>query len=159
MRHRFLITAATAALALGACDRVGESGDAGPLSRSEYADEANEICEKSRTEAAQIAPPSLADPVAVEQAVAQTIEIQRRALRDLRALEPPARDEPGVKTWLRNVDRAIDEMEALRRGLEVGDREAIADASAEGDAFTDAAEEFADAYGLSDCSTSPPEER
>ncbi len=136
-----------------ACDGVSND-DSGPLSKGDFVDQANEICAESRDAASRIAPPSLADPIAVEQAVAQTIAIERRSLRELRDLEAPSRDRPGVKQWLRQVDRAIDEMDALREGLRTGDRAAIAVASSDGASFTDAAEEFADAYGLDDCSTS-----
>ena len=156
MRHRQLIAAAIV-LTFAACDRVGNNGS-GPLSKGDYVDQANEICAESRTAASQIPPPSLADPIAVEQAVAQTIAIQRGSLRELRDLEAPSRDRPGVRQWLRQVDRAIDEMDALREGLLTGDRAAIAEASSDGASFTDAAEEFADAYGLDDCSTSERDE-
>lgn len=152
MRHRQLIAAAIV-LTFAACDGVG-GDDGGPLSKGDFVEQANEICAESRTDAARIAPPSGADPIAVEQAVAQTIAIQRRSLRELRDMEPPSRDAPGVQQWLRQVDRAIDEMEALREGLVTGDRAAIADATANGASFADAAEEFADAYGLDECSTS-----
>jgi len=95
----------------------------------------------------------------VEHAVAETVAIQRRALHDLRELESPRRDEPGVTQWLRRVDRALDQTELLREGLETGDRAVIFDATTRGAAESDGAEEFADAYGLDDCSTTPPEER
>ena len=156
MRYRQLIAAAIL-LTIAACDRVGDD-DSDPLSKSEFVDQANEICRENRTAAAQIAPPSLADPIAVEQAVAQAIAIQRRSLRELRDLAPPSRDKPGVKQWLRQTDQAVDKMEALRQGLLTGDRAAIADASEEGATIADAAEEFADAYGLDDCSTSERDE-
>lgn len=124
------------------------------MSKDRYIDKANTICERSKAEAAQIAAPSLADPVAVDQAVAQAAAIQRRALRQLRKLEPPAQDEPAVEQWLQAVGGAIDQMEAVRRGLAEGDRDAVADATEKGVAFTSEAEEFADAYGVEECSTS-----
>jgi hypothetical protein len=158
VRHRRLIAVTAVVLAVAACERVG-GGDSGPLSKDSFVDKANEICADSRTAAAQIPPPSLADPVAVEQAVARTITIQRAALRDLRDLEPPPRDKPGVKQWLRTVDRVIDAMERVDEGLKTGDRAVIDDATIDGQDFSDSAEEFADAYGLTDCSTSQPEQR
>lgn len=157
MRHRGLIVVAIA-FTMAACDGVNGGDDSGPLSRDQFVKQANEICAESRTAAAQIAPPSLADPVAVEQAFARRIAIQRHSLRELRDLEPPARDTPGVRQWLRQIDRSIDEMEALREGLIVGDNAAVAEASEEGIVLADSAEEFADAYGLAECSTSDPEE-
>jgi ABC-type enterochelin transport system substrate-binding protein len=147
------LATAILAVALAACSNdSGPSGD--PLSKDRYIDKANAICERSKAEAAQIAAPSLADPVAVEQAVAQAVAIQRRALRQLRKLEPPARDEPAVKQWLQAVRGAVDQMDAVRRGLAEGDRDAITEATEKGIAFTSDAEEFADAYGVDECSTS-----
>jgi hypothetical protein len=148
------VVVAMLAVGLAAC-RDGSDGDGGGrLSKDKFIEQANAVCKRSKAEASQIAAPSLADPVAVEQAVARTIAIQRRAYRDLRKLEPPARDEPAVREWLRAVDGAINEMEAVRRGLAVGDRDAITEATERGVAFTDDAEEFADAYGIAECSTS-----
>jgi hypothetical protein len=155
-RRTVLVAVVVAVLAVGpAACRDGSDGDGGRrLSKDEFIEQANAVCKRSKAEASQIAAPSLADPVAVEQAVARTIAIQRRAYRDLRGLEPPARDEPAVREWLRAVDGAIDQMEAVRRGLAVGDRDAITEATEKGVAFTDDAEEFADAYGIEECSTS-----
>jgi hypothetical protein len=147
------VVAAAVALALAACDDLS-GGSEGRLSKGRYIDRANEICETSKAEAAQIAAPSLADPVAVEQAVAQAHAIQRRAFRKLRELEPPARDEPAVKEWLRAVRGAVEQMEAVRRGLATGNRRAITVATEKGAAFTSDAEVFADAYGIEECSTS-----
>jgi hypothetical protein len=144
---------ATLAVALAACSDISGRSD-GPLSKDRYIEKANTICERSKAEAAQIAAPSLADPVAVEQAVAQAVTIQRRASRRLRKLEPPEQDEPAVKQWLRAVDGAVDQMEAVRRGLAAGDRDAITEATEKGVAFTSEAEAFADAYGVEECSTS-----
>ena len=147
------IAAAAVAVALVACDDLpGEGG--GPLSKDGYIDRANKICETSKAEARQIAAPSLADPVAVEQAVAQAVAIHRRAFRKLRELEPPARDEPAVKQWLQSVGGAVEQMAAVRRGLATGDRRAITVATERGAAFTSDAEDFADAYGIEECSTS-----
>lgn len=147
------LATAALAIALAACSN-GSGRSSGPLSKDRYIDKANAICARSKAEAAQIAAPSLADPVAVEQAVAQAVVIQRRAFRRLRELEPPARDEPAVRDWLRAVDGAVDQMEAVRRGLAAGDRDAITEATEKGAAFTSDAEDFADAYGVEECSTS-----
>jgi len=147
------IAIAALAVALAACDDIAGRGG-GRLSKDGYIDRANKICETSKAEAAQIAAPSLADPVAVEQAVAQAHAIQRRAFRKLRELEPPARDEPAVKQWLKAVGGAVEQMEAVRRGLASGNRRAITVATEKGAAFTSDAEDFADAYGIEECSTS-----
>jgi hypothetical protein len=129
-----------------------------PLSQDEYVDEANEICERSRTEATQIPAPSLADPAAVEEAIDQSVAIQRRALRRLRDLEPPERDVPGVENWLDLTAGAIEQMERVGEGVADGDNEAIMAALDEGGVLVSDAEEFAAAYGLTDCSTADPEE-
>jgi hypothetical protein len=147
-----VVTAVVAVAAVGCSNDRGQDG--GRLSKDRYIDRANDICEAGKAEAAQIAAPSLADPVAVEQAVAQAVTIQRRAYRKLRDLEPPARDEPGVKAWLKAVDGAVDQMAAVRRGLAAGDRRAITVATEKGAAFTADAEDFADGYGIEECSTS-----
>ena len=130
----------------------------GPLSPDEYVEEANAICKASQAEADQIATPSLADPVAVEQAIDEGVAIQRRALADLRDLEPPQRDVPGIENWLELTADAVDQMELIGEGVANGDREAIAIAIEEGGALVSDAEEFAAAYGLTECSTVDPDE-
>jgi hypothetical protein len=152
-RAAVAVAIATVAIALAACEDISGRGG-GRLSKDGYIDRANKICETSKAEAAQIAAPSLADPIAVEQAVTQAHAIQRRAFRKLRELEPPARDEPAVKEWLKAVRGAVEQMEAVRRGLATGNRRAITVATEKGAAFTSDAEDFADAYGIEECSTS-----
>ncbi|MGI8795404.1 MAG: hypothetical protein ACR2IR_02255 [Acidimicrobiia bacterium] len=146
------ITIASLAVALAGCDDSRSGG--GRLSKDGYISRASDICAASKAEASQIAAPSLADPIAVEQAVAQAVAIQRRAFRKLRELEPPARDEPAVEQWLESVGGAVKQMAAVRRGLAAGDRRAITAATEKGAAFTSDAEDFADAYGIEECSTS-----
>jgi hypothetical protein len=147
-------------LTVVACSGVtGERDRDGRLSKSEFVAKANDICADSKAQIAQIAAPSLADPVAVETAVAQAVAIHRRALRELRELDPPERDEPGIKAWLQEVNGAVEQMEAVRQGLADGDSEAIAEASEKGDAFTTDAEAFADAYGVNECSTTEEDDQ
>ncbi|MGH9049853.1 MAG: hypothetical protein ACRDY4_09000 [Acidimicrobiia bacterium] len=146
---------------LAGCSSVpGRSDTTGsdPLSQDEYVDEANEICQASQAAASKVAAPSLADPAAVEQAIDETVAIQRRALRKLRELEPPERDVPGVESWLDLTADAIDQMEKIREGVANGDREAITTAIDEGGVLVADAEEFAAAYGLTECSTAEPDE-
>lgn len=149
----FLVVAAVAAVALSGC----RAEDEGRLSKDEFLRRANAICKQSSAATAAIAPPSLADPVAVERAIGEVVRIQRRALRNLRKLEPPARDEPGVEEWLHNIELTVDQMDAVRAALRDGDLAAVNAANAKGDERNEAAEEFADAYGLTPCSTSTDE--
>lgn len=146
-----------ALLALAACGDVAGNGETAPLSKREFVAEANGICRASRAEAAQIAPPSLADPAAVQQAIAQSVAIQREALRDLRALEPPEHDVPGIEGWLEQVAGTIRQMDKVREGLAVGDGDAVNAAIDRGTDLARNAEEFADAYGIGDCSSTEPE--
>ena len=157
-RTRLTTRGAVALVALvvgfAACGGVngGDGGD-GRLSKEKSVEEANDICAASSAQIVELGAPSLADPVAVEAAVAQTVAIQTHAYRQLRALEGPRRDEPGIKAWLRNVKAAVEQMDAVRQGLADGDRAAIDEATQKGAAFTADAEDFADAYGLNECST------
>ena len=150
-----------AALAvLAACSSVPgrEANRSDPLSQDEYVEQANEICEQTRNEAAQIAAPSLADPAAVVAAIDESVAIQRRALRRLRNLEAPERDLPGVENWLDLTAGAITEAENVGEGVADGDQEAIMAALDEGETLVAEAEEFAAAYGLTECSTADPED-
>ena len=143
-----------------ACSSVSGPDESGgePLSQDEYVDQANEICERSRNEATQIPAPSLADPAAVVAAIDESVAIQRRALRQLRNLEPPERDTPGVENWLDLTAGAITQAENVGEGVANGDREAIMAALDEGGTLVTEAEEFAAAYGLTQCSTAEPED-
>ena len=147
-------------VALVGCSGVnGDGGGDGRLSKEEFVEKANDICAASKTQIVQIGAPSLADPVAVDAAITQAVTIQRHAYRRLRALEGPRRDGPGIKAWLRNVDAAIEQMEAVRLGLADGDRAAVDEATQKGAAFTSDAEAFADAYGLNECSTTEEDDQ
>ena len=160
-RRTRLITAglflAISGVALAACS--GSSGDSGDrrLSKEKFVDKANDICAASKSQIAQLGAPSLADPAAVEASIAQAVAIHRQAYRQLRALDPPKRDQPGVKAWLESVRGAIDQMDAVRQALADGDSDAITAATREGAGFTTDAEAFADAYGLNECSTTEEE--
>jgi hypothetical protein len=150
-----------AALAvLAACSSVPgrEASRSDPLSQDEYVDQANDICEQTRNEAAQIAAPSLADPAAVVAAIDESVAIQRRALRRLRNLEAPERDLPGVENWLDLTAGAITQAENVGEGVADGDQEAVMAALDEGGTLVAEAEEFAAAYGLTECSTADPED-
>ncbi|HEX6312642.1 MAG TPA: hypothetical protein VF152_13590 [Acidimicrobiia bacterium] len=151
---------AVAVVVLAACDSVpgGNADDDAPLSKDEFVEQANEICRASQSEAARIPAPSLADPAAVEDAILQSVAIHRRALRELRGLEPPETDVPGVRNWLRLVSETVDEMEALAHAIAAGDREAMTTAIDRGDALTADAEAFTEAYGIFACSTEEPPE-
>ena len=145
---------------LAACSSVPgrEASRSSPLSQDEYVEQANEICERSRNEATQIAAPSLADPAAVVAAIDESVAIQRRALRRLRNLEPPERDLPGVENWLDLTAGAVAQTKKVGEGVADGDQEAITAAIDEGGTLVSEAEEFAAAYGLTECSTADPEE-
>jgi hypothetical protein len=145
---------------MAACSSVPGGDDAGgePLSPDEFVEEANSICRASRADADAIPAPSLADPVAVEAAIDRSVAIQRRALRRLRALEPPERDVPGIENWLDLTADAIDQMEKVGDGVANGDRDAITEGIEEGGVLVSDAEEFAAAYGLTACSTADPDE-
>ena len=136
------------------CDR----GAGGPLSKGEFIRKASSICQKANAQALAIRPPSLADPAAVEQAIGQIVIIQRDALDKLTDLNPPTQDEPGVEDWLHLVDKSLDRMERVRDAVRDGDQGALQDANAEALSFSDEAEQFATAYGITDCTTRSSEE-
>lgn len=151
--RRTAALAVVALLGLAACNDESGRSDGSPLSKSAFVEEANRICRASRAEAAQIAAPSLADPAAVQQAIAQSAAIQREALRELRALEPPEADVPGIEGWLELVAGTIRQMDKVREGLADGDGDAVNAAIDRGTALASDAEEFADAYGIGNCSS------
>jgi hypothetical protein len=129
------------------------------LTREEFVDEAGAICRASGRQVGGVEPPSLADPAAVERAIGEAVAIQRRALRELRRLDPPAADEVGVEQWLDDVAATLDQMEAVAAAVRDGDRAALEKANARGAELDDVAEEFAVAYGLEACSTTTAEEQ
>jgi len=136
------------ALGIAACDSGSDQ-----LSQRELVRRASAVCRGANERVERIEAPSLADPDGVGRAIGEVVVIQRRALADLRELEPPTRDEPGYDGWLRDLDAALDQMSRARAALGRGDRPGADAATLRARERGDAAETFAAAYGLDACST------
>lgn len=122
-----------------------------PLTKAEFLERADAICRSAAERVAEIEAPSLSDPQGVQRAIEDLVRIQRRAVRELRALTPPEVDQPGVDAWLENVVSTLDQIERVAEGLATGDGALVADANERGVSFNDTAEELAYSYGLRDC--------
>lgn len=157
--HARRVLTRTAPVVLAVATLLGCRGGGGDaLSKREFVARANRICEKSNARVAQVRPPSPTDATAVADAIDRVVEVQRASLRDLRGLEPPERDEPGVDHWLDSVDAALDEMTVVERAVRRGDQVRADEANERGDTLAEEAEAFADAYGIVACSTEREDE-
>lgn len=122
-------------------------GDGGP-SREEYVAEVEEICKTYEARLAAIAPPDITIPASVVQSVDEALPLVRERVAAARAAEAPDELKERIDRFFVLSDRAIRQLERLRRAAQARDLPRSADAL---DAYVrarDAARAEADRIGL-----------
>lgn len=166
MRLGIVATIAVAVgLAISAC-----GSDADPLTKPEFIDQANAICQVSQDEASPIFDaffsdvdvddadfddPAVRDLIFVRfsEAMAEVKPIFDRQLDDIRALEPPAQDKQFIEKLIADQDDALDEFVRLLEEAAAGNEEARAIVDSDDtDPFADV-DRRAVEYGLNVCGT------
>ena len=140
---------AAAAFAISAC-----GGDSAP-SKTEFIEEADEICADASQRAEQIARAGFSDPQnpTAEEVLAiveQLIPLQRETIADVRALEKPEGEEDEIDALLAQSDAATDsaeqEIDTPQEALAV-----VQASDTPQDPFYEANQALAE-YGFEDCS-------
>ncbi len=145
------------------CSGDGGGGDAGgPLTKAEYVEAANVICNDMFYELASVAPDAEApSPFASDEEVAtflkeaapniaDQVAIWRAALEEIRSLQAPAGDEVIVEEFVGSLQVVVEPGEEAVELAEQGDVAGWAEINAEMSLYTPAVEEFL-RYGLDDC--------
>jgi hypothetical protein len=110
----------------------------GELSREEFNERANAICNRVNEELAEVGTPESLDQLAT-------------TLDELRELEPPAEIEDEVDAWIDQVEKAVDELEKARDAAEANDQSAVGLALQTADDANNEGNQRAAALGLTTC--------
>ncbi|HXH97505.1 MAG TPA: hypothetical protein VNH40_09880 [Gaiellaceae bacterium] len=141
----------TVALAGALAAMLAGCGGGGRLSHSDFVRRADAVCSAYQAKIDLLTQPASYDDVIAY--VEKTLPLYVAALDELRALDAPAADEAGVKTWLaanRKVEAAV---RSLRDAAMRHDPAATNDASAAIQAASLASRRAAATLGLKVCST------
>ncbi len=126
-------------------------GGGGSMSKAEYVRAANRVCREAATQVKRVKAPDPGDPVSVASAGARVVGIQRSALSDLKALDPPTAAKAEMTKWVALVDQTLDQADASIQAQRDGDAAAATTANQHGMTLGGRADEIARAYGLSAC--------
>jgi hypothetical protein len=135
-------------LLLAGCGGDGDA-EAERLSKTEWIEQADEICVQANEEVE-----ALTDPTTLDEIGAFTDEasgISRDALADLRALRPPEEDEATVDEMLDLVEQQIEIGEQIGEAARNGDQAEVERLVAEAEPLEAKADEMGRQYGLDDC--------
>jgi hypothetical protein len=146
----------TAAVVLVCVAALGGCSGGGRLTKSEFINRADAICRDANKHIAAIKPPDLADPAETPRVLRQLVTIQRHELGQLRKLRGPRADLPGIRDWLKQVERALDQASMAVAALEQGDRDGVNAANARGNTLQAAADRAAREYGVDRCARAAP---
>lgn len=147
MRRTALIVAALVMM-VTACGG-DDSGDGETPAKAEWIASADAICADMFEELDRIPEPQT--PAESYELAGRTIEIQREALAELRALTPPRGDETAVEEILDAHEALIDWGEEMLEALEAGDQEETFELHADAERLADEADRLAGSYGLREC--------
>ena len=135
---RIVVLAALASITLQACG--------GGLSKEEFIEAADEICEKADERSQQLEPPT--NPRALRVFVERAEQITRRLVEDLRELEPPEGDRDTIERMIDKIEEAI--------GYLPADVAAIQQLGARLQAAAAEANDLARDYGMKKCGRAAP---
>lgn len=140
---RLVAVVSLAALALSAC------GGDGALSKDEFIEQADEICEDIDQQIAELGEPENRE--AFEELVDEGTEITADGLERLRALEPPAEDRDQINRMLDKIEEAVELLPEIQVALEDRDVEALQTLQSEVQAAASEAQTIAEDYGFEQC--------
>jgi HPt (histidine-containing phosphotransfer) domain-containing protein len=143
---RIVVLAALAAITLQACG--------GGLSKEEFIEAADEICEKADERSQELDPPT--NPRALRVFVERAEQITRQLIEDLRELEPPEGDRDTIERMIDKIEEAIGYLPAIEKAARLSDVAAIQQLGARLQAAAAEANELARDYGMKKCGRAAP---
>ncbi len=130
-----------------ACSGGGSSS----LTKAEVVRQANAICRTSNRAIAGMYRPDPDDTAAAAVALEKVTARQRKTLRQLRALVPPADDASDFGRWLTQIELALDRADVSSRAIAAGDVVTADEANRRGEQIRTDADRFATGYGMTRC--------
>ena len=143
---KMLATAVLSAMVFGACG--------GGLSKEEYIEQADEICQDAQDEFNEMEQPQSLDEL--EPFVNEARDRTEELIGKLRDLEPPEEIADQAETMLDNLDEAVGRFPDLLDAAEDQDVEEIQAINADIQENVDAANEAAQDIGLEECGDTGP---
>jgi hypothetical protein len=121
----------------------------GELSRDEFKQEANAICDRVNEELGEVGTPESLEDLATT--LDEGIVVVRDAIAELRDLEPPSEIEGEVAAWIDQVEKALLELEKARDAADDNDQSAVGLALQSADDANNEGNQRAAALGLTTC--------
>jgi hypothetical protein len=143
---RIVVLAALSSLTLHACG--------GGLSKEEFIEAADELCEKADQRSQELQPPT--NPQALRVFVERAEQITRRLVEDLRELEPPEEDRHTIERMIDKIEEAIGYLPAIEKAARLSDVAAIQQLGARLQAAAAEANDLARDYGMKKCGRAAP---
>jgi hypothetical protein len=134
-------------LVLAGCGGGGDEAE--PLSKSEWIEQADEICAQADEDIEALGDPTTLDEIG--ELTDEASGISRDALADLRALRPPEEDQATVDQMLDLVEQQIEIGEQIGEAARNGDEAEVRRLAAEAQPLEAQADEIGRQYGLDDC--------
>jgi predicted nucleic acid-binding Zn-ribbon protein len=134
-------------LVLAGCGGGGDEAE--PLTKSEWIEQADEICAQADEDIEALGNPTTLDEIG--ELTDEASGISRDALADLRALQPPEEDQETVDQMLDLVEQQIEIGEQIGEAARSGDEAEVRRLAAEAQPLEDQADELGRRYGLVDC--------
>ena len=143
---RIVVLAALAAMTLQACG--------GGLSKEEFIEAADELCEKADERSQDLEPPT--NPEALRVFVERAEQITRRLVEDLRELDAPEDDRDTIDRMIDKIEEAVGYLPAIERAARLSDLAAIQQLGARLQAAATEANDLARDYGMKKCGRAAP---
>ena len=103
---------------------AGCGGDAGKrLTKDEYASRADAICANYNREVGELATPETFSEVA--DVADRTLTVLRKAIADLKKLNPPVIEKARVDQWLSQIGNLEEDLKEIHDAAEAKDRQAL----------------------------------
>ena len=143
---RIVVLAALFSIALQACG--------GGLSKAEFIEAADEICEKADERSQDLEPPT--NPQALRVFVERAEQITRRLVEDLRELDAPEDDRDTIDRMIDKIEEAVGYLPAIERAARLSDVAEIQQLGARLQAAATEANDLARDYGMKKCGRAAP---
>jgi hypothetical protein len=140
----------TAALVVGILVLAASAcGGEDALSKEEFQEQGNAICEKYDKQIEDISTPTSVEEVPGY--VNKALPIVERQIEDMKELSPPEEDQETFDAMIEEAEKTVQAGRELGEAAEAKDDAAIEQALNEGNTASDRADEHATELGLTDC--------